>query len=206
MKKTIHISIAVLTIAVIASAFKFITIKPELEIGSKIPMADTKMMDVSGKEVSLNDTKKENGLMVIFSCNTCPYVKLSESRIKGVGATFERNKVGVSLINSNEAQRDAEDSFDAMKKYAKEQAYNFSYVVDKNSAVANEFGATRTPHCFLFDKDGKLVYRGAIDDNIKDAAAAKDHYLIDALMALGSGKAIKTNSTKSIGCSIKRVE
>jgi hypothetical protein len=78
-------------------------------------------------------------------------------------------------------------------------------VVDKNSAVANAFGATRTPHVFLFDKKG-LAYRGAIDDNIKDANDAKEHYLKDAIIAVGSGKPVKTNSSKSVGCSIKRIE
>jgi len=110
------------------------------------------------------------------------------------------------LVNSNEAQRSDVDSFDAMKQYAKEQGYTFSYVVDKNSMLANAFGATRTPHCFLFDKSGKLVYRGAIDDNIKDPNEVKEHYLNDAIAAVASGKQVKTNSTKSIGCSIKRVE
>ncbi len=162
-------------------------------------------MDVSGKEVSLADAKGENGLLVIFSCNTCPYVKLSEARIKEIAALAKQNKIGVIVINSNEAQREAEDSFDAMKKYASVQGYNFSYVVDKNSQVADAFGATRTPHCFLFDKKA-LVYRGAIDDNIKEANDAKEHFLKDAIIDVATGKPVKTNSSKSVGCSIKRME
>jgi peroxiredoxin len=203
MKKTVQLSMAVM-IAVIASAFKTTT-HTELEIGSAIPKADYKMMDISGKEVSLADVKSENGLLVIFSCNTCPYVKLSESRIKEVAAFAKRNKIGVILVNSNEAQRDSDDSLDEMKKYGKAQGYDFSYVVDKSSQLANAFGATRTPHVFLFDQKS-LVYRGAIDDNIKDPAAVKDHFLKDAIVAVGSGKPVKVNSTKSVGCSIKRVE
>jgi thioredoxin-related protein len=205
MKKAILLSSAAVVLGMIATGFK-LTVNPELEIGTPMPNADTKMMDVSGKEVSLNDVKAENGLLVIFSCNTCPYVKLSESRIKELGTLTKQNKVGMVLINSNEAQRTEEDSFDAMKSYAKAQGYTFSYVVDKNSNLANAFGATRTPHCFLFDKSGKLVYRGAIDDNIKEPNDAKEHYLKDAVTAMATGKAIKNNSTKSVGCSIKRVE
>lgn len=197
---------ALLLTVLSASLVAFIpAVNPELEIGSSIPKADLKMMDVSGKEVSLNDSKGENGLLVIFSCNTCPYVKLSESRIKEVAASAKKNKIGVIIVNSNEAQRAEEDSFDEMKKYAKAQGYDFSYVVDKNSELANAFGATRTPHCFLFDKKA-LVYRGAIDDNIKEAKDAKEHYLMDAISSVGTGKAVKTPSTKSVGCSIKRVE
>lgn len=204
MKKSIQVFSVVAVLMLIVTAF-MPAINPELEIGSAIPKADVKMMDVSGKEVSLAEVKGENGLLVVFSCNTCPYVKLSETRIKGIATLAKQNKVGMIVINSNEAQREAEDSFDAMKKYASTQGYNFSYVLDKNSQVADAFGATRTPHCFLFDKKG-LVYRGAIDDNIKEASDAKEHYLKDAITAIATGKPIKTNSTKSVGCSIKRVE
>jgi thioredoxin-related protein len=205
MKKIMLVSSAAVMIALIATGFK-LTVNPELEIGTSMPNAELKMMDVNGKEVSLNDAKGENGLLVIFSCNTCPYVKLSESRIKEMGTVTKQNKVGMILINSNEAQRSEEDSFDAMKNYAKAQGYAWSYVVDKNSNMANAFGATRTPHCFLFDKTGKLVYRGAIDDNIKEPNDAKEHYLKDAVVAVATGKPVKTNSTKSVGCSIKRME
>jgi len=205
MKKIMLFSSAAVVIGLIATGFK-LTVNPELEIGTSMPDAGLKMMDVSGKEVSLNDAKGENGLLVIFSCNTCPYVKLSESRIKEMGTVTKQNKVGMIVINSNEAQRSEEDSFEAMKSYAKAQGYAWSYVVDKNSNLANAFGATRTPHCFLFDKAGKLVYRGAIDDNIKEPNDAKEHYLKDAVTAVATGKAIKTNSTKSVGCSIKRIE
>ncbi|MBL7884774.1 MAG: thioredoxin family protein [Bacteroidia bacterium] len=202
MKKTSFILLGSIVTVIVAFAP---AVNPELEIGKAIPSASVKMMDVSGKEVALNDLKEEKGLLVIFSCNTCPYVKLSEVRIKEVASIAKRNKIGVVLINSNEAQRDDEDSFDEMKKYAKVQAYDFSYVLDKNSQVADAFGATRTPHVFLFDSKG-LVYRGAIDDNIKDAKDAKELYLKDALIAVGSGKAVKVNSTKSVGCSIKRLD
>lgn len=203
MKNTIKLVAAIM---ILSATTAFIPVmNPELEIGKPIPNAATKMMDVSGKEVSLADVKGENGLLVIFSCNTCPYVKLSAERIKESAALAKKNKIGVIIINSNEALRSDEDSPDAMKKYATAQGYDFSYVVDKNSALANAFGATRTPHVFLFDKKG-LAYRGAIDDNIKDAKDAKEHYLNDAITAVGKGQAVKTNSSKSIGCSIKRLE
>ena len=191
-------------IFVTATAFTLVTISPELEIGKPIPAADVKMMDVSGKEITLSGAKGENGLLVIFSCNTCPYVKLSESRIKEYAQLAKVNKIGVVLINSNEAQRGDEDSLDAMKKYAAAQGYTFSYAVDKNSIVADAFGATKTPHIFLFDKKG-LAYHGAIDDNIRDVKDAKEHFLKDAVVAVGSGKAVNTTFSKSVGCSIKRV-
>jgi thioredoxin-related protein len=203
MKKTLR-TIALVCVTAIAVSFTADT--PELQLGASIPKSDVKMTDVvSGKELSLTDVKGSKGLLVIFSCNTCPYVKLSEKRIIEAGQLAKKNGVGMIVINSNEAQRGEDDSFDAMKKYAAEQKYDFPYVVDKNSELADAFGATRTPHVFLFDNKG-LVYRGAIDDNIKDQDAAKEHYLRDALNAVGSGKEVKTASTKSIGCTIKRKE
>ncbi|MBK7182993.1 MAG: redoxin domain-containing protein [Bacteroidetes bacterium] len=201
MKKAVFV--LTLTIATAITAFVPAT-NPELEIGKAIPSADVKMMDVSGKEFSLADSKVKMACWLFF-LHTCPYVKLSEARIKDVASLAKKNKIGVVLINSNEAQREDEDSFEEMKKYAKAQAYDFRYVVDKNSVVADAFGATRTPHVFLFDKKG-LAYRGAIDDNIKDVNDAKEHYLKNAITAVGTGSTVKTNSTKSVGCSIKRVE
>lgn len=204
MKKTLYFLLIASLLIVTEFAFKP-GANSELTIGSAIPKSDVKMLDISGKQVSLADAKSEKGLLVIFSCNTCPYVKLSEARIKEVASLAKKNKIGVILINSNEAQRDADDSFAEMKKYASSQGYDFYYVVDKNSQIADAFGATRTPHCFLFDKK-ELVYRGAIDDNIKDVNDAKEHYLTDAITSVASGKPVKTNSTKSVGCSIKRVD
>lgn len=177
----------------------------EIGLNSPIPMADEKMKDVSGKEVSLNTSKTTKGLLVIFSCNTCPYVKLSESRIKELSDECLKQGVGCIIINSNEAQRTEEDSFDAMVKYASAQKLACPYVVDANSKLADAFGATRTPQCFLFNAKG-LVYKGAIDDNVKDPSLVKVHYLKDAIEALVKNETPKLQETKSIGCTIKRVE
>ncbi len=177
----------------------------ELAINAAIPEADTKMKDVSGKEMSLNEVKTGKGLLVVFSCNTCPYVKLSESRLKEYSDFCLANGIGCVFVNSNEAQRSEEDSFDAMVKYYGEQKLKCAYTVDTKSKVANAFGATRTPQCFLFNAKG-LVYKGAIDDNVKDPAGAKAFYLKDALNALLKGQNPSMQETKSIGCTIKRAE
>jgi thioredoxin-related protein len=177
----------------------------ELALNSAIPQADLKMKDVSGKSVSLNDIKTAKGLLVIFSCNTCPYVKLSESRIKEYSDYCLANGIGCALINSNEGQRAEEDSFDEMIKYFGVQKLQCTYAVDEKSQLANAFGATRTPQCFLFNAKG-LVYKGAIDDNVKDAAAVKAPYLKDALTSLVKNEIPKMQETKSIGCTIKRLE
>ena len=191
-----------------AIGFSFVKLNPpldELQINSAIPMADYKMKDVSGKDVSLNEIKTSKGLLVIFSCNTCPYVKLSESRILEYSNFCLNNSIGCVLVNSNEAQRGEDDSFDEMVKYYAGQKLKCNYTVDEKSQLANAFGAGRTPQCFLFNAKG-LVYKGAIDDNVKDPSAVKAPYLKEALTALTKNEMPKTQETKSIGCTIKRVE
>lgn len=176
-----------------------------LAIGSKIPKADVKMLSVSGKEVSIKDVMKDNGVLVMFSCNTCPYVIKNQERTKAIASYAEKMKVGVILLNSNEAQRSEEDAYAQMKKYAVTQQYNWNYVVDKNSEIANAFGANRTPECFLFDKTGVLVYHGAIDDSPADPAAITRQHLKQAINELTAGKAVTVKESKSVGCGIKRV-
>ena len=177
----------------------------ELGLNAPLPMAEEKMKDVSGKEISLNSAKTAKGLLVIFSCNTCPYVKLSESRIKEISDNCQKQGIGCIIINSNEAQRTEEDSFDEMVKYASSQKLTCYYTVDAHSKIADAFGATRTPQCFLFNNKA-LIYKGAIDDNVKDPALVKTHYLLDAIDALAKNETPKLQETKSIGCTIKRVD
>lgn len=177
----------------------------ELGLSAPIPMADEKMKDISGKDVSLNSAKTAKGLLVLFSCNTCPYVKLSETRIKEISDNCLKLGIGCIIINSNEGQRTEEDSFDAMVKYAAAQKFSCFYAVDANSKLADAFGATRTPQCFLFNSKG-LIYKGAIDDNVKDQSLVKTHYLKEAIDALAKNETPKLQETKSIGCTIKRVE
>lgn len=201
-------SLAIILLAVCTGLFSFIRLSPPLEeipLNSTLPMADIKMKDVSGKDLSLNDVKKDKGLLVIFSCNTCPYVKLSATRIKEYSDFCLANGVGCILVNSNEAQRSEDDSYDEMVKYYASQNLKCAYTVDEKSQLANAFGAGRTPQCFLFNAKG-LVYKGAIDDNVKDPAAVKVAYLKDALASLLKNETPKIQETKSIGCTIKRLE
>lgn len=205
MRKLLYFSVIALT-GIISFAFTFPSPPlEELGINKPIPEATYKMKDVSGKEISLQEAKTNKGLLVIFSCNTCPYVKLSESRIKEYSDYCLTNGIGCILVNSNEAQRTEEDSYDEMVKYYKTQNLKCFYAVDAASILANAFGATRTPQCFLFNDKG-LVYKGAIDDNVKDPAAVKLPYLKDALNAVAKNGIPAIQETKSIGCTIKRVE
>lgn len=177
---------------------------PALNIGGKAKLTETKMKSVSGTSVSLNDLKRENGLVVIFSCNTCPFVLGWENRYNEIYNWGQSNGVGMAVVNSNHQKRDGDESLEAMKEHAKEKSYQFPYLLDHESLLANAFGGQTTPHVFLFDKNFQLVYKGAIDDNYKDVSAVKNHYLKDAIQSLATGKAIAVSETKPVGCSIKR--
>jgi peroxiredoxin len=176
-----------------------------LTIGSLLPKADMKMKDISGKDVSFKDVMKKNGLLVMFSCNTCPVVGKYQSRTLETGKFAMDNEIGVIVLNSNEATRGEGDSFEDMKQYAKEQGYKFSYAIDDNSAMADAFGATRTPEIFLFDKTGKLVYHGGIDDNANSPGQVTRKHAKLAMEELTSGKAVSTSKTRFVGCTIKRI-
>jgi len=175
----------------------------ELELGSTLPMGDHRLIDISGNYLSLNEARDKNGLLVIFSCNTCPWVLRWEDRYVSLAKQYTPKGIGVIAVNSNENNFDSVDNLDEMRKHAKENNYNFPYVQDFGSRLAREFGATRTPHIFLFNGDNSLVYRGAIDDNAKDARKVDEPFLANAIDAMLVGKPIAVASTKALGCGIK---
>lgn len=193
-----------LSITVLAALVAFTTLPDELTIGSSIPNPSKKMKDISGKEYSFADVKKKNGLLVVFSCNTCPWViKNQQVAAEGFGYALGK-EVGVIVLNSNEAERGGGDSPDKMKAYAAAQRYKYPYVMDDNSAMADAFGARVTPECYLFDKDMKLVYHGAITDNPKTPSASTRDHLKVAIDEMVSGKDVSMKTSKAMGCGIKR--
>lgn len=175
-----------------------------LPINAAAPLQDTRLMDVSGKEVTLKQAMQANGLLVMFSCNTCPYVKKNQQRTRDICRYALENRVGVILLNANEAQRGQGDSYEAMQQYAREQQYQWYYAVDKNGDLAAAFGASRTPEVYLFNKDGRLVYKGAIDDNPGNASGVQQQHLKTAIDLSLAGKDIPVKETRSVGCAIKR--
>jgi peroxiredoxin len=182
-----------------------------LALGAAAPMADVKMEDIGGKQYSIKDMAKKNGVLVVFSCNTCPFVVGAQGygegwagRYNGLYTMAKKQGIGMILINSNEGKREGDDSMENMRAHAAKMGYEMPYVVDAGHKVADAFGARTTPHVFLFDANLNLVYRGAIDDNNEDPKAVTEKYLENALTELGSGKAISKPETRNIGCSIKR--
>jgi peroxiredoxin len=177
----------------------------ELEIGKKLPEFKKEMKDISEKSFKLDDIKKENGLLLVFSCNTCPWVIKWQDRYPEIATHAKNQKIGFALINSNEGYRSDEDSFEAMQKHAKKYDYDYKYLVDKDHLLADLLGANKTPHVFLFNSKGILVYRGAIDDNASDKKKVKNKYLLNAMTELSENMDISLKTTKSLGCSIKRL-
>lgn len=210
MKKTLFILSAIAFVSLIS----FSTIKDieSITIGSKAPLSNTKMKDVSEKSFSLEELKKEKGLLVIFSCNTCPFVVGNnnmegwEGRYNQLFTIAEKNNIGMVLINSNEAKRNDADSFSRMKERSKKMDYKANYLVDENSKLADAFGASTTPHVFLFDADLKLVYKGAIDDAVGSTKDVKSRWLSTAMKNMSTNQPIDPQTTRNSGCSIKRVK
>jgi hypothetical protein len=183
----------------------------QMKIGDKALMLDDQLQSTKGETTSLNDSKKENGLLVIFSCNTCPFVVGTEDfpgwerQYNTLYDLADSLKIGMILVNSNEGKRQGADSYEEMLKHSELQQYKMSYVVDVNSTMANIFGAKTTPHVFLLNSEMELVYMGSID-NIWDKERKEDiPYLKMALQELANHKKIKTNTTPPKGCGIKRI-
>ena len=205
--------ISALFICLIVSFSGYAQTANTFEIGDLAPSASYSMMNVDGSQVSITDINGENGALVIFTCNSCPFVvgrgettEGWEGRYNGIIALASENGFGTLLVNSNAARRDDSDSFVKMKSRAMEMEYLAPYVIDEDSKLANNFSARTTPHVFLFNSDLELIYMGAIDDNVYSSEEVEEHFLKDAITRSAEGKRIKTKSTKAVGCSIKRVK
>jgi peroxiredoxin len=197
VRGTAFVTCAVVAIAVLSSVQAL-----ALAIGDAMPASTVKLDNVDGRELTLAQVAGPKGTLVIFSCNHCPWVRAWEERLVTIGNTDSKRGVGVIAVSSNDPQVYPEDALPQMKERAKAKNYEFPYVLDTTSDVGRAFGATHTPEAFLFDASGHLVYHGAIDDNARDVAAVKHHYLRDALDALLAGRRPAVQETKALGCAI----
>lgn len=173
----------------------------KLKIGSKAP--NFNLPGVDNKFYSLHSFYNKKILIVIFSCNHCPYVQAYENRIISIQSDFAERGVQIVAINSNEDKNYPEDSFEEMIKRSNEKHFNFPYLRDETQEVAKAYGATHTPEIFLFDNERKLRYHGKIDDNWKEPEKVKYQYLRDAIEEVLMGKEVSIPETFSIGCTIK---
>ncbi len=175
------------------------------EVGSRA--SDFKLLNIDGNFVSLSDYKDAKGIVLIFSCNHCPYVKAYEQRIIEIHNKFAEKGYPVVAINSNDSTLQPDDSYSAMVKNAHEKKFPFAYLLDNNHEVQEKYGAQRTPHVFLLQKVNNeyiVKYIGTIDDNAMKLEEVQEKYLENAILALVDGKEPDPNFTKAIGCSIKK--
>lgn len=176
-----------------------------ITVGSEAPNFALKNVDES--IVSLSDYANEKGVMVIFSCNPCPYVKAYEDRMIELHNEFAPQGYPVVFINPNDPIAQPADSFEKMKERAAAKNYPFPYLVDDDQKIYPAYGATRTPEVFLLKNDGDgnfiVMYTGTIDDNYKDASQVSEQYAANAVRALIAGNNPDPATTVAIGCSIK---
>lgn len=165
-----------------------------------------KLKNIDGQMISLVDYSEKKGVVVIFTCNHCPFSVAYEDRIIALDQKYKKLGYPVLAINPNDPVSYPEDSFDNMKIRAQEKGFTFPYLLDEKQEVYPVYGATKTPHVYLLNnEDGKFIveYIGAIDNNSKDAGSADQTYLSNALDALLAGEKPSPNITKAVGCSIK---
>jgi peroxiredoxin len=195
-------------ISLFISVLGLVSFSPDSDMGYKVgdQAIDFKLKNIDGNLVSMSDFSKSKGIILIFTCNHCPFSKLYEDRIISLHNRYVDRGYPVVAVNPNDPSLQPEDSFENMVIRAKEKNFPFSYLVDDTQDIARTYGATRTPHVYLLKKEGnkfKVAYIGAIDDNPKGGNEVNKNYLEDAIENLGKGKKITTSTTKAIGCTIK---
>lgn len=174
------------------------------KIGDEITSIN--LMNVDDTMVSLNDFPEALGFIIIFTCNTCPYAVASEDRIIALDKEFKDKGYPVIAINPNNPEVKSGDSFELMKKRSKEKGFTFPYLFDEGQKIYPQFGATKTPHVYIVQKENDkniVKYIGAIDDNVRDASNVKERFAANAINELIAGMEITVKETKAIGCSIK---
>lgn len=189
-----------LPITGILLAAGLITSASALEIGDEIVDTHVKMQSVDDATLTLSELKGQKGTLVIFTCSHCPFVLNWQKTMVEIGNTYSKKGIGVIFINSNDPDQKG-DTFESMQTMAREEGYQFPYLVDSTSDIARNFGAKKTPDVFLFDADDKLVYKGAIGEG--GYTVGEKIWLKDALDALLNGEKIENPVTKAVGCSIK---
>ena len=172
-----------------------------LQLNSKAP--DFNLPGVDGKNYSLASFKNNKLLIVVFSCNHCPFVVGSEDRMNKLFADYSPKSVAMAAINSNETEDHPTDSFEHMVQRAKEKNFRFPYLRDDSQQVALAYGALRTPHFYVFDQARNLRYTGRMDDNPRNPGKETTHELRDALDDLLAGRSPRVPVTNPLGCNVK---
>ncbi len=170
----------------------------DLKIGDAAPFFSG-IIGTDDKEHSLKDYQSDKLVVLVFTCNHCPVAQAYQDRLKALQKDYQEKGVQIVAVNVNNLDA---DKLDKMKARAKEKKYDFPYLYDASQKIGKDYGAKVTPHVFVLDKDRKVAYMGAVDDNM-DESKVKKHLLRDAIDALLAGKEPKEKVTKQFGCGIK---
>lgn len=168
--------------------------------------APINLLNVDGTMITYDSFPDAQGFIVIFTCNTCPYAVASEDRINALDAEFKNQGYPVIAINPNNPAVQPADTYELMQQKAADKNFSFPYLYDESKTVYAEYGAKKTPHVYLLNKENdKLIvkYIGAIDDNVRNGSAVKERFLANAVNQLLNGEEITLKETKAIGCSVK---
>jgi peroxiredoxin len=193
-----------LSLTFILAVFAAAMIHAEVKPGDKA--INFSLKNVDGTTVSLSDYSDQKGVILIFTCNPCPFAKAYEQRIIQLHENYAKQGFPVVAVNPNDDELSPEDTFESMKARAKEKGYPFPYLKDETQEVYKAYGATRTPHIYLLENKGgafTVAYVGAIDDNAMDSSSVVQKYLEQAIGAVTAGESPNPASTKAIGCTIK---
>lgn len=172
-----------------------------LQIGESAP--DFSLPGVDDQAYTLGNFGDAKALVVVFSCNHCPFVIGSEDRLIAFYEEYAPKGVALVAIGSNETENHPTDSLEHMKEHAREKGFKFPYVRDESQEVALAYGALRTPHFYVFDAERKLRYTGRMDDNPRNPGQETTHELRDAVDALLAGDEPAVAMTNPIGCNVK---
>ncbi len=172
-----------------------------LHTGSSAPPFD--LPGVDGRRWKLEEFRDAPWLLVVFTCNHCPYAQAWEGRLIELQKRYADRGLRTVLINPNETVHHPEDNLERMTERAREKQYPFPYLRDDSQEVAHRYGALVTPHPFLFDRDRKLVYQGRVDDNHERPDRVRHHYLADAIEASLAGRRPSPDELPVLGCSVK---
>ena len=168
-----------------------------------LPAPDFRLQNVDGKTLSLDDVRGKNGLLVMFICNHCPYVKAVRDRLIRDALELKKHGINSVAIMSNDPTDYPEDSFDNMKRVAAELNFPFPYLYDETQTVARAYGAVCTPDFFGYNKDLKLQYRGRLDASRKDPVPDARRDLFEAMKQVAQTGQGPKDQVPSMGCSIK---
>lgn len=197
----VYLNAIVITLLMLSGA----TLNEGLKVGDQA--MDFNLKNVDGSMVSLAGNKDAKGYILVFTCNTCPYSVAYEDRLIELHDKYAPKGYPVVAVQPNNPQRSPGDSFEKMQARSKDKGFPFPYLMDETQDITRTYGATNTPHVYVLDRQpgDKFVikYIGAIDNNSRDAAAADQHYVEDAVDSLLKGSSVKTTKTKAIGCTIK---